>query len=155
MNERKFIIEKQLDGIEMGQYCTLAPQDTDGAEITPSDAFDAIRKFDHSSPNDPIQAFHLGLKEFNRLYLEITSYNQSPDEEKGMIIGIRFYRAITSRTFEGNEIDDAYDLIIVPTYESDMNDHNFSEEIQFDSETVPMISYLRPCPKLCGTVSLI
>lgn len=141
------LAESQLDK----SLCAENLEDTDGGIIGLIDAQNAIKAFDRLHPNDSVLAFHFGLSHMQAMMDSIQTYNSAHEDEED-IIGVRFHRAITSRSFDNDEhqVTDKYDLVIVPTLRNGKDLHILREEEElFPIPSVPMYSYSRPCPKLC------
>lgn len=115
------------------------------AEVT---TWNTVKPFiDSFDPNEDVKAFHIGIRNMKLIVSKIDAYN-SGLTPANQIIGIRFYRAVTTREFTsaGNvprTVVDEPDLIAVPTL-AEKNLHEVNS-----SANVPIYWHFRPCPKLC------
>lgn len=117
---------------------------TDGSEVSWATVKPII---DSYAPNEDARAFHIGIENLNRIITNIGTYN-STASTANKIVGIRFYRAETTRTYivAGNRtrtVTNTPDLIAVPSL-SEKNLHEANV-----SANVPIYWHFRPCPKLC------
>lgn len=136
-----------LDPETAKSLCAARLADNDGGEMSLDRAISAIHHFDSLHPQEEVQAYHMGLTTIERMLDSARAYNnQSGNFDH--IIGFRFYRAVTSRIIGQTVVNNKYDLVIVPTLQSDADLHTVRPET-FLAASVPIFSYLRPCPKLC------
>lgn len=131
---------------ELDLLCLENLSRIDGKIIPWAVAQPIIAQFERDNPNEEVRAFHIGLEHLENLMKKIKEYN---DKSTDQIVGLRFYRGITSRKFPrlggAGELDlkNKPDLIVVPTLEeSNLHEVNVTAD-------VPILAHSRPCPKLC------
>ena len=117
---------------------------TDG-RVVPWNTVKAI--VDSFETGADVRAFHMGIENMNLLISKINTYNLAASAEN-KIVGLRFYRAITTRTYISSgrrprTVTDTPDLVVVPTL-AEKNLHEVNP-----SANVPIYWHFRPCPKLC------
>ncbi|WP_341900805.1 hypothetical protein [Fluviicola taffensis] len=145
----------QLDQKESNFFCVENLDPNDGRPITLRDARAAVNEFGRLYPGDSVKAFHVGLKTMHAMMDSIQLYNQQPGVTDP-ITGIRFYRGITTRNFTSSTgmtmpVKNKHDLVIVPTLLSGYDLHVVLDPDPLFRRNVPIYSYTRPCPKLCGS----
>ncbi len=127
---------------------------TDGEAILESEALVSVTDFiDQRLGNDPVMGYHMGLDTFEKMYTEIKEYNDEPANIK-KIIGVRFYHALSDRTFSDLSIVNEKDLVAVPTLDDGKDIYYVYPEVGF-LPAVNIYSKFRPCPKLCGRESYL
>ncbi len=144
----------QFNQKELEFFCVENLDPNDGRSITLRNARTAVNEFGRLYPGDSVKAFHIGLKTMRAMMDSIQLYNQQPGITD-TIAGVRFYRGITTRNFTSStgttiEVKDRHDLVVVPTLLSGYDLHVVLDSVPLFRRTVPIYSYTRPCPKLCG-----
>lgn len=145
----------QLDQKEIDLLCVEKLDPNDGGRMNLTDARGAIKEFERLYYADSVKAFHIGLKTMRAMMDSIREYNKQTGV-KDTITGLRFYRGITTRVFTSSTgkpepVKEKHDLVIVPTLLSGFDLHAVRDSSAFLPKSVPIYSYTRPCPKLCGS----
>ncbi len=154
-HEESSNISAQLSDKEANFLCVEKLDPNDGAIMSLTDAKAAIAEFERLYSADSVKAFHIGLKTMRAMMDSIRVYNKQPGVTD-TITGVRFYRGITTRVFTSSTgkpepVKEKHDLVIVPTLLSGYDLHKVRDTVSFLPKNVPIYSYTRPCPKLCGS----
>ena len=158
VSEKSYNKSAQLTLEEAEFFCVENLDANDGGIIGLDDAKIAIKEFERLNSTDSVKAFHIGLKTLRSMMDSIKVYNDYSRRQgvKDTITGVRFYRGITSRSFTSPTtgkpfpVKERHDLVIVPTVLN--NDlYVVRDTVSFLPKSVPIYSYTRPCPKLCGS----
>lgn len=120
------------------KICAMQLSTGDGDIIQSVEAKDAIAEYSSRNPGQEVRAFHIGKETLADIMTKINAYNNTNPAPNNLIVGIRCYLGVTTRTFNGTEVPEKVDLIIYPSL-ADGDDY-----------TGPIYSHTRPCPKLCG-----
>lgn len=129
----------QLDEKLRKLLCETMLIANDGEEISAQTAAREIQAFEDLYATDNVKAFHMGLNKLDEMLTKAKQYNNSQAGAQSPIIGFRFYRAISTRTLGGLQINNKFDMVIYPTLSIDQ-----------DLTTGPIYGHTRPCPKLCS-----
>jgi hypothetical protein len=129
----------QLDEKLRKLLCETMLIANDGEQITAQTAADEIQAFEDLYATDNVKAFHMGLSKLDEMLTKAKQYNNSQAGAQSPIIGFRFYRAISTRTLGGLQINNKFDMVIYPTLSIDQ-----------DLTTGPIYGHTRPCPRLCS-----
>src|SRR5690606_16202757 len=95
------LVSKKSIGIDdktAKALCATKLSDADGGEMSIDQANAATHYFDSIYPGEEVKAYHMGLATIERMLDSARAYNNQSGTFDH-IIGFRFHRAITTRTF--------------------------------------------------------
>jgi hypothetical protein len=141
VNSWDFLSEKNIRFL-----CDSLPAEKDGEIVSLEIAQNAIDEYSEKVGNDSVLAFHIGLDHMRKMVENADLYNGEsgiPDS----VVGYRFYKAITTRRYGRDPMNNTRDLVAVATSKFDNSGISIKSH---NNVTIPFISHFRPCPRICG-----